>query len=71
MVRECETMPWDVYCHCFIYFSFESVVESESVLKRFGLKELVITEGCGDNTDIIMENKRKEFKMSAKLCGGI
>lgn len=65
---------WNHALRCVLslfYFSFESVVESESVLRWFGLEELVITEGCSDNTDIIMENKRKEFKMSAKLCGGI
>lgn len=26
------------------------------------------SEGCSYNTDVIMEDKRKEFKMSAKLC---
>lgn len=28
-------------------------------------------EGCGDNTDRIMENNRKEHKMSAELCAAI
>lgn len=29
------------------------------------------TEGYSDNTDIIMENNTKEYKMSAKLCAAI